>query len=113
MQVNGFTILSIEDLIEVFKSSNSENLFVGISVRKSKEFIILLRGKKFKQMTIPSSWFSRYKNSNSPNPDFDDFEIIDYGHTIRLGKYEAATEAVLYDFDPEYKKAYDDARAEC
>jgi hypothetical protein len=37
---------------------------------------------------------------HSAKPDFDDFQVIDGGQTVRLGKYEAATDAILYEFDP-------------
>ncbi len=35
----------------------------------------------------------------SPKPDFTDFEVIDTGQTLRFGEYEAATDAILYEFD--------------
>ncbi|HZU83487.1 MAG TPA: helix-turn-helix transcriptional regulator, partial [Polyangiaceae bacterium] len=39
-----------------------------------------------------------------PRPDADDFEITDFGHTIRLGKFEAAADAILYEFDAEARR---------
>jgi ribosome-binding protein aMBF1 (putative translation factor) len=31
-------------------------------------------------------------------------EVIDHGQTLRLGAYEAATSAILYSFDAEYRR---------
>ena len=33
-----------------------------------------------------------------------ELEIIDYGHTVKLGGYEASTRSILVDLDPEYKE---------
>ncbi|HQA43685.1 MAG: helix-turn-helix transcriptional regulator [Phycisphaerae bacterium] len=30
--------------------------------------------------------------------------MTDYGQTLRFGRYEAATEAVLYEYDPDYRR---------
>jgi hypothetical protein len=51
--------------------------------------------------------FSMFKPSGDAYPDFDALEIKDYGHTIKLGKYEAASWAILYYVDPEYKAQHD------
>lgn len=37
-------------------------------------------------------------------PDFNDFEVIDHGQTLRFGKYEASFDSVLYEMDPEYRR---------
>ena len=37
-------------------------------------------------------------------PDFDRLALTDYGHTVELGDYEASTDAILYEADPEYRK---------
>jgi len=39
----------------------------------------------------------------SYSPDFADAEIIDSGLTVRLGQYEAALDAILYEFDRDYR----------
>jgi hypothetical protein len=35
-----------------------------------------------------------------------DFEVIDNGHAIRLGQYEAAVDSIFYECDPDYRKRY-------
>jgi hypothetical protein len=59
-----------------------------------------------KEFIIPLSFFK--PSGNGVYPDFHKIEIIDYGHTIKLGDYEAASSAILYEADHEYK-AYCDA----
>ncbi|MCH7843818.1 MAG: helix-turn-helix transcriptional regulator, partial [Chloroflexi bacterium] len=53
-------------------------------------------------ITLPLSWFEA--GPNSPQLDPDDFEVIDFGQTIRLDKFEAGTEAILYEFDPLFRR---------
>lgn len=39
--------------------------------------------------------FDMFQPSGTSNPNFYDLEIIDYGNTIKLGKYEADAGAVM------------------
>jgi DNA-binding Xre family transcriptional regulator len=39
-----------------------------------------------------------------PAPDPADAEITDWGHTLRMGEYEAAADAILYEFDADFRK---------
>lgn len=41
--------------------------------------------------------FDMFEPSNNSYPNFYELEIIDYGNTIKLGKYEASAGSVLYD----------------
>jgi len=43
-------------------------------------------------------------------PDPKDFDVIDCGQTIRLGDYEAAYDAILYVFDPEFRQRLKELR---
>jgi DNA-binding Xre family transcriptional regulator len=38
--------------------------------------------------------------------------VIDCGQTVRLGKYEAAADALLYEFDREYRRRLANQRAQ-
>jgi hypothetical protein len=53
---------------------------------------------------------SMFMFSPKCQPDFEQFSIIDCGNTLKFGNYEAASSAVLYELDPDYK-AYADANA--
>ena len=57
----------------------------------------------FKILDVPFSIFK--PTGNGIEPDFDDIEIIDDGQTLRLGKYEAIFDSVLYECDKEYRKS--------
>jgi hypothetical protein len=72
-----------------------------VSVDREAEVLVLLRGS-LKPLVIPLSWFRR--RSTAPEPNADDCEITDWGHTVRLGEYEAAADAILYEFDAEYRR---------
>lgn len=39
--------------------------------------------------------FDMFKSSGTSSPNFYELEIIDYGNTIKLGKYEADAGAVM------------------
>jgi len=43
--------------------------------------------------------------------DFKAFSVADYGHAVRLGEYEAATDAILYEFDSDYRKTLSKQRS--
>jgi len=51
--------------------------------------------------------FAMFEPTPNETPDFHDLEIIEYGHAVRLGGYEASTRSILIDLDPEYKKYCD------
>jgi hypothetical protein len=46
---------------------------------------------------------SMFRPSGKATPDPSDFAVEDYGHTVRLGKYEAAADAILYEVDPDFR----------
>ena len=98
---DGFKLLPLEEIAEIFASPESEDYFIGGIVDKENDSVILYRGN-VEPITLPLSWFEA--GPNSPQPDPDDFEVIDFGQTIRLGKFEAGTEAILYEFDPLFRR---------
>jgi DNA-binding Xre family transcriptional regulator len=55
-----------------------------------------------KPLTVPFSGFE--KSGTGTMPDFDRFAVIDCGQTVELGDYEAAVDAILYEYDPEYRR---------
>jgi hypothetical protein len=94
-------LLKTDDLIEVLNSSKRANLFIGGAVVPSAKSVVLIRGS-LDSLVIPFHWFSA--RPAGPKPDFIDFEIIDSGHTLRLGKYEAAADAILYELDSQFRR---------
>ena len=51
---------------------------------------------------VPLSWFRQ--RPDGPQPDLSDVAVTDFGQTVRLGEYEAATDAILYGFDDDYRR---------
>jgi hypothetical protein len=93
--------LAPDELGEVVKASNRADLFIGGIVEKQDKLLILFRGD-LEPLVVPLSWFVSSKAS--PKPDISHFAIEDYGHTVRLGAFEAASDAILYEFDPDFRK---------
>jgi len=96
---NGF--LPPEELAEVLRSENYMDLFVGGSLDQNNKTMTLWRGD-LEPLTVPFSAFET--SGDGTRPDFSRFSVTDFGQTIRLGDYEAATDAILYEFDPRYRR---------
>jgi hypothetical protein len=97
----GFAVLPPQELTDVLTADNREDLLVGGLVREDEGLLILFRGD-LGPLVVPLSWFVGGKRS--PAPDFGSLSIQDYGHTVRFGDFEAATDAILYEFDPDFRR---------
>jgi hypothetical protein len=106
---NGVRLLPIPELIEVLGSDHRSDLFIGGVVMPTRSEILLYRGN-LEPITVPLSWFGT--RPGSADPDISRFEVADYGQTIRLGDYEASTDAILYEFDEDYRRRAKKRRAE-
>lgn len=94
-------LLPAHELIDVVASPRRRNLFIGGTVIPAAKAVLLLRGN-LEQEAVPFSLFKA--RLAGPRPDYSDFEIIDSGQTVRLGKYEAAADAILYEIDSEFRR---------
>jgi lambda repressor-like predicted transcriptional regulator len=65
------------------------------------ETLALTRGN-LRTMTAPFSIFQ--PSGKGVQPDFTRLGLADYGHTVRLGDYEASSDAILYEVDPDYRR---------
>lgn len=90
-----------EELAEVFGTENQSDLFIGGNVNHATETITFWRGD-LKPLTVP--WAAFEKSGDGTKPNFDKFSVIDCGQSVRLGDYEAATDALLYECDPQYRR---------
>lgn len=91
-----------EELVDVLKAENRSEFFIGGIVNHSTETITFWRGN-LEPLTVPFSTFE--PSGDGTEPDFNDFSVIDSGQTVRLGRYEAAADAILYEHDPGYRRA--------
>jgi hypothetical protein len=105
---NGAT-LPIAELAEVMSAENKRNLFVSGIISKKNGTLTLRRGD-LTPLVVPLSAFR--PTENDVRPDFDRFEIADYGQTLRFGPYEASADAVLYEYDPDYRRQLNAERRE-
>lgn len=98
-----------EELSEVLEAGNRAELFLGGIVDDASQTITLWRGN-LEALTVPMSAFE--ESGDGIRPDFERFTVIDSGQTIRLGNYEAASDAILYEFDPVYRRRVSKERRE-
>ncbi|HEU4561875.1 MAG TPA: helix-turn-helix domain-containing protein [Longimicrobium sp.] len=98
----GVHLPDLDEMKEILAAPNREDLLVGAVADPANEMILLYRGN-LQPVIVPYAWFSR--RDSAPRPNFKDVEITDYGQTLRLGTYEASTDAILYAHDPAYRRA--------
>jgi hypothetical protein len=99
---NRLKLLEFDELIEVLTSPDRHNLFIGGAVDEDGEAVLLYRGN-VEPLVVPLSWFLNDSSSAKANPKA--FSVADFGQTIRLGTFEAAADAILYEFDQEFRRA--------
>lgn len=97
----GMSLLPTSDLIEVLSSEDRQDLLIGGAVDADAHTVVVLRGN-LDAVFVPFSWFT--SRPGGPTPDFRDFEVIDGGQTIRLGEYQAAVDALLYEKDAGFRR---------
>lgn len=93
--------LSAEELAEVLQAPNAEDLFIGGRVDEQAGVLLLFRGN-LEPLVVPLEIFR--STPEGPQPDPKSFAIADYGQTIKLGEFEAAADAILYEVDPDYRR---------
>jgi hypothetical protein len=97
----GVRLLPTDELADVLGSPNREDLLVGGAVAPADAAVILYRGT-LEPLVVPLTWFRA--RPGGPRPDTAYLAITDFGQTVRLGEYEAATDAILYEFDDAYRR---------
>ena len=90
-----------DELAEALAAENRADLFVGGLVDHSSEMVTLLRGN-LETLAVPFSAFPT--SGDGIAPDFNDFAVTDCGQTVRFGEYEAASDAILDEYSPEYRQ---------
>lgn len=98
----GLRLLPDHELLEVVAAPNRDELLIGGGVDEEDGVVVLRRGNLL-PVIVPLAWFT--SSRAGPKPDPSRLSIADFGQTVRLGEYEAATHAILYDFDEEYRRS--------
>jgi hypothetical protein len=98
---DGVRLLPTDDLTDVLASPNREDLFVGAAFALGDAAVVLHRGN-LEPLVVPLAWFRA--RPGGPRPDPSRLAIADSGQTVRLGDYEAAADAILYEHDVAYRR---------
>ncbi|MEM6446764.1 MAG: helix-turn-helix transcriptional regulator [Cyanobacteria bacterium P01_D01_bin.123] len=93
--VKGIKLLENEELVEVLDTDHPEDYLIGGLADFEVDSLILYRGN-LEPLVIPFAWF--HTTPQGLEPDFHQFKVSDFGQTVSLGDYEAATDAILYEF---------------
>jgi hypothetical protein len=99
--VGGFRWLPKEELVEVIARADASDRFIGGSVDPKAKTLTLLRGD-IEAVVAPFAIFQ--ESGDGTAPDFTRLRLTDYGRTVALGDYEASADAILYEFDPDYRR---------
>jgi hypothetical protein len=93
-----FGFLPIEQLQEVLSlpEEKRKHLIIQTLTDFKEQIIICVRGN-FEPIKVSFSFFTPSGDGTAPN--FSDVRPDDYGHTVVLGSYEAATDAILSDWE--------------
>lgn len=94
-------LLPPDELVEVLKDEHPQDLLLGVAVDTERSQVLLYRGD-LTVVAVPFDWFQ--VGPANPEPDFDQARIDDCGQTLALGEYEAAADAILYDFDDDFRR---------
>lgn len=94
-------MLPPDELREVLVADNREDLFVAAHAVPEDDALVLFRGD-LRSLIVPLSSFKAKKGGAKPDPR--KISVMDYGQTIRLGAYEVAADALLYELDPEARR---------
>jgi hypothetical protein len=103
-----FRFLSDEELEEALTSANPSHLAIAAAYDAETETVCLLRGN-LEPLIVPATAFKASPLGIRPN--FMDMRVIDYGQTLQLGDYEASVDALLYEFDRDYRRKLKKQRA--
>ena len=97
---NHIRLLPPDQLIEVVSSSNRHDLFMGLAVDEEDDSFVFYRGS-LERIVVPLSFL---RDRISERLDASDLEVVEYGQAVRHGTREASTDAILYAFDPDYRR---------
>src|SRR5207253_2778221 len=89
-----------EQVIGILRSEESANRIVCGMVDREAGNLLVYRGD-LQPVVAPLRSFAPRAGIAL---DFDDFQIIDGGNGVRFGAHEAATDAILYENDPDYRR---------
>jgi hypothetical protein len=97
----GLKLARDRQIPEIIGAPNAADLFIAGAVDSKLQALVLYRGN-LERLVVPMSSFPA--TGTGVAPDFEHLAIGDFGHSIRLGPYEASADAILYEHDSEYRR---------
>jgi hypothetical protein len=95
--------LPLAELAGALASEYRDRLFIGGIVDRDDGVVVLYRADLARDpVVVPMAWFT--PSGDGTEPDFERLEVTDFGSAVQLGGYEASSDAILYEFDPEYRR---------
>lgn len=101
------TPIELKEVNQLMKERRAD-YFISGYVFFISQHLVLFRGDE-SCIVVP---FDVFSTSGNYSPNFNDFQIIDYGQTIKLGQYEVLSDYVLQKIDPNYVK-YQESNVIC
>lgn len=95
-----FRHLPFDELAEVLADERRGDLFIGGYADLDNQTLTLVRGD-LRRLSVPLSMFAPSGMGEMPDPSR--LAFIDSGNTVKLGDYEAAADAILYEADADYR----------
>jgi hypothetical protein len=98
-----FATLPIDELAEALAADRRADLLIGGYADMENQTLTLVRGD-LRRLSVPLSMFVPSGTGETPDPSR--LAFTDCGNTVRLGDYEAAADAILYEADPEFRSRF-------
>jgi len=98
-----YRLLPTDQLLEVLQRPPADraDVFIGGCFDPASETLVLTRGD-FSSLRAPLASFRVPGSGATPDPARLEFD--EYGETVKLGDYEAAADAILYEESPEFRR---------
>jgi hypothetical protein len=94
-------LLPRDELTEALSSKNRANLIVAGLIARDIDAMIFFRGD-LKTVLVPLTWFE--SKGFIVDDIFMTLKICDFGQTITVGNKQIATDALLYEFDSDFRR---------
>lgn len=95
------SLLNRIELREVLQAPNRNELFIATRYLDVFDCVVFFTAS-LDQIVIPRSWFEA--SLSIKNVDLRRTCPVDHGQTVVVGNAEIAVDAILYDFDPDFRR---------
>lgn len=96
----GLSFLPMDEIRSALLAPNYADMALGVLVVEARQAIVVVRGD-LERTIVPWSYFR--PSGTGVTPDFSDVAVTDAGLAIRLGRYEASMDGILYEVDRDYR----------